>query len=61
LRLICRHAHGEIDDFDFGIECFERLARGFRFPRADGVGAVEDLALQIGEIDLVGVGDGQAL
>jgi hypothetical protein len=59
--LIGAHAHVEIDHFNFGIECFERLARGFGLARADGVGAVEDLALQVGEVDLVGVGDGEAL
>jgi hypothetical protein len=55
------HAHVEIDDFDFGIERFERLARRFDLARADGLGAVKDLALQVGEIDLVAIGDGEAL
>jgi hypothetical protein len=61
LRLIRRHAHIQIDDFDFGIERLERLARRLGLARADRVGAIEDLALQVGEIDLVGVGDGEAL
>jgi len=38
----------------------ERLARGFRFWRAHGVGAVEDLALQVGEVDPVRIDEGQA-
>jgi hypothetical protein len=34
-------------------------ARGFDFRRADGIGAVENLALQVGEVDLVRVGEGE--
>ena len=30
------------------------------FLRADGIRAVENLPLQVGEVDLVGVGEGQA-
>jgi len=32
---------------------------GFDLHRADRIGAVQDLALQVGELDLVGVGDRQ--
>jgi hypothetical protein len=32
----------------------------FDFRCADGIGAVEDLALQVREIDLVGVGESQS-
>jgi len=50
----------ERHDLDVGVERLQRRLRGFDFHRADRVGAVEDLTLQIGEVDLVGVGDGQA-
>jgi len=43
-----------------GIDGVERGLRRFDLDRANGLGAVEDLALQVGEINLVGVGDGQA-
>jgi hypothetical protein len=33
--------------------------RGRHFGRTDGIGAIEDLALQVGEVDLVGIGDRQ--
>jgi len=45
---------------DFRIDRGERLGRFLDFPPADRIGAVEDLALQVGEIDVVGVGDRQA-
>jgi hypothetical protein len=38
----------------------ERAARRFDLRLADRLRAVEDLPLQVGEIDLVAVGDGQA-
>jgi hypothetical protein len=37
----------------------QRLARFVDFRRADRARAVEDLALQVGEVDLVGIGKGQ--
>jgi len=46
-------------DGDFGIELVER-GRGFvDFRAADARGAIEDLALQVGEVDLVGIGESQ--
>ena len=48
------------DDFYFGIDGVQRPLRRLDLRRADRVGAVEDLALQVGEVDLVGVGDCQA-
>ena len=61
------HQFGEIlyplverHDFDVGVDRLQRGLRGFDLDRADRIGAIEDLALQVGEIDLVGVGDGQA-
>jgi hypothetical protein len=46
-------------DFDLGVDCLQRDLRRFDLYRADGIGAVKDLALQVGEFDLVGVGDRQ--
>ena len=45
---------------DIGIRGAQRASGGEGFLRPDGVGAVEDLALQVGEVDFVGVRDGQA-
>jgi hypothetical protein len=57
LRLdACRDRH----HFDIGIRRTQRARGGKGFLRADGIGAVEDLALQVGEVDLVGVGDADA-
>jgi hypothetical protein len=46
-------------DRDVGIHRSQGRARGLDLDRADRIGAVEDLALQVGEVDLVGVGQGQ--
>jgi hypothetical protein len=46
-------------DFDVGVDRLERRLRGFDFDRADGIRPVEDLTLQVSEVDLVRVGDGQ--
>ena len=43
----------------FGIEGGKRLLRRLYLLGADGVGAIEDLALQVGEVDLVGIGEGE--
>jgi hypothetical protein len=43
-----------------GIDGVQRGLRRFDLRRADRLGAVEDLALQVGEVDLVGVGEGEA-
>jgi hypothetical protein len=45
------------NDLDFGIDGAERGTRGLHLRRADGVLAVEDLALQVGEIDLIAIGE----
>jgi hypothetical protein len=50
--------HG--DDGDVRIDSVERGARRVDLDRADVLGAVQDLALQVGEVDLVGVGQRQA-
>jgi len=47
------------DNLNFGIEGVQRFARFLYFRRADRARAVEDLALQVGEVDLVRVGEGQ--
>ena len=47
------------NDAHIGIQCRQRGARGFNFRRADRIGAVENLALQVGEVDLVRVGEGE--
>src|SRR2546425_5430508 len=48
------------NDIDVGIDGPQRVARGVGLRRADGVGAVQDLSLQVGEVDRVGVGEAQA-
>src|SRR5258707_8902588 len=45
---------------NFGIECREGFFRRLDFLRTDGVRAIENLALEVGEIDLVGIRDDQA-
>jgi hypothetical protein len=47
------------DDGDIRIHGVQCGARGFDLDRADRLGAVKDLALEVGEVDLVGVGDGE--
>ena len=47
------------NDLNFGVEGVERLARFVYFRRADRARVVEDLALQIGEVDLVRIGERQ--
>jgi hypothetical protein len=42
-----------------GIQGGQRCDRRVDFRNADGVGAVKDLTLQVGEVDPVRVGDGQ--
>jgi len=49
----------ERNNFNFRIERGERLARFLHLGCADGIRAVEDLPLQVGEIDLVRVGERQ--
>jgi len=44
---------------NFGIESVQRLARLVYFRRADRACAVQDLALQVCEVDLVRIGDDQ--
>jgi hypothetical protein len=46
-------------DLDVGIDGLQRRLRGFDLHRADRVRAVEDLPLQVGEVDLVAIGDRQ--
>ena len=48
------------EDLDFGIDGAKRGASRIRLRRADRVAAVENLALQVGEIDLVAVGESDA-
>ena len=57
--MIAFDAGRDIDDLDFRIDGVESGARGFDFAHPDRLGAVEDLALQVGEVDLVGVGQRQ--
>jgi hypothetical protein len=45
---------------DIGIRRAQRARGGKGLLRADRIGAVEDLALQVGEVDLVAIGEGQA-
>jgi hypothetical protein len=56
----CIHSPGECDDFHFWVDRIQRLLCSLDLHRPDRLGAVEDLALQVGEVDLVAVGEGQA-
>lgn len=47
-------------DVDFRIERRERFLRRLDFALADAIGAVEDLALEIREVDLVRIGEDEA-
>ena len=40
-----------------GIDRGQRLARALDLERADALGRMHDLALQVGQVDPVGVGD----
>jgi hypothetical protein len=42
-----------------GIQGGQGGLRCFHFGRADGIGAIENLTLQVGEVDLVRVGEGE--
>ena len=46
-------------NFNFSIQGNKSCARSLHFRRAYRIGAVEDLALQVGEVDLVGIGNGE--
>ncbi len=59
LDLIAFDARRDLDDFNLRVDGVQSRACRFDFPRADRVGAIQDLALQVGEIDLVGVGQRQ--
>jgi len=58
-NVIAFDARRDLDDFNLRVDGVESRACRFDFPRADRVGAIQDLALQVGEIDLVGVGQRQ--
>ena len=59
LDLIAFDARRDLDDFNLRVDGVESRACRFDFPRTDRVGAIQDLPLQVGEIDLVGVGQRQ--
>jgi hypothetical protein len=46
-------------NLNLGIECAKRRARSLYFGYADGIRAVKNLPLQVGEVDLVRVGEGE--
>ncbi len=46
-------------NFHVRIQSGKGAARRFHFGRADGIGAIQDLALQVSEVDLIRIGDGQ--
>jgi hypothetical protein len=48
------------DDGDVGVDRVQSGARGVDLHGADRFNAVKDLPLQVGEVDLVGIGDGEA-
>jgi hypothetical protein len=53
------HALGDGRDLHVRIDGAQGAARGEHLLRADRLGAIEDLALQVGQVDLVGVGQDQ--
>ena len=53
-------ARRDRDDLDVGVGSAQRARGGKDLLRADRVGAIEDLALQVGEVDLVAVGEAQS-
>jgi hypothetical protein len=59
IELVGLDARGDGYDVDIGIDRAQRARRGIHFLRTDGLGAIEDLALQVGEIDFVRIGDGE--
>ena len=60
VELICLYTRRNGYDLDVGIRGAQRARGGKGLLRADRIGAIEDLALQISEVDLVGVRDRQA-
>ena len=48
------------NDGDVGVQRVQRRARGIDLHGAHGLAAVQDLALQVGEVDLVGIDEGEA-
>jgi hypothetical protein len=48
------------NDGHVGVDRIQRGTGCLDFYRADRFGAVEDLALEVGEVDLVGVGESEA-
>ena len=59
VELLGRDARGERHHLDVRIHRAQDAARGEDFLRADRLGAIEDLPLQVREVDLVGVGERQ--
>jgi hypothetical protein len=59
LQFVCFDSLLQRNDAHIRVQGGECGARGFDFRRADGIGAVENLPLQVGEVDLVRIGDGE--
>jgi hypothetical protein len=57
--LIAFDAGRNLDNFDFRVDGVESRPCRLDFAHTDRVGAIENLPLQVGEIDLVGVGQRQ--
>jgi hypothetical protein len=60
LELLAIDPLAQRDDVDLGIHRKQRRARGLDLGRADRIGPIEDLPLEIGEVDAVGVGEDEA-
>src|SRR5206468_11763248 len=54
------HPFGDCDDLHLGIDARERPLRGRDFLCTDGIGVVDDLALEVGQIYLVVIAQGDA-
>jgi hypothetical protein len=59
VQLLCFHACGHRHHVHIGIHRAQRARRGKDLLRTDRIGAIEDLALQVGEVDLVAIGEAQ--
>jgi len=52
-----REAFGVQSHLEAGVDLAEGFSRGDRLGQTEGVEAVDDLAMQVGDLDLVRVGD----
>ena len=55
IQTLAGKAFGERDDTAFGVDFAQRTLAGFGLGHADGVGAMQYLSLQIGDVDRVAI------